>query len=630
MDISVVICTYNRAEDLRKTLEGFTKLAPMEGRTWELIVVDNCSADGTPGVCAEFDGKLPIKTACEGRPGKSFALNRGIGMAAAELIAVTDDDVDVDAQWLNALVRGAEQYPAAEFFGGKVVSHWQGEPPRWFAENKDMLRSNPRVDLGDKAVRFTRGERPVFVGANIALRRRAFAAGFTFSGDFGPRGDARRGGRVGPEEFEWQRKMLEAGCDGMYLPESIVHHRDPLWRMTESYVRHWYIDCGRLRVTEGEIPKGREWFGAPRYLWRELITNGLKFLATRFAAPSRVWLSAECRACIAWGSIVGCRESSNRKGIRGLHWRLERLCDRYEGLLTRLGPRAGVTARWPMRKPYERRALVLRAPGGGFGDELMCLPIFEEIKRRNPACRISFVTRRPDFFRAHPAIDGVIADSASAPGIKLSYNYVIPPPRPLMTLMAECVGIIAHFDRITLPPIVPSESTARLLDSLPRPLIVIQPLSSGWTTNKNWPIESWRALVPDLTADGAVLEIGTAPAFEGENFGPGFHSVAGQTSLSDMAEVIRRADLFIGPSSAGMHLANAHGVKSVIIFGGYESPAGYEYARTSAFYSPVECAPCWRQDCPYHLKCLHAIAPERVIAEARKLLATPRPAGQMS
>jgi len=123
--------------------------------------------------------------------------------------------------------------------------------------------------------------------------------------------------------------------------------------------------------------------------------------------------------------------------------------------------------------------------------------------------------------------------------------------------------------------------------------------------------------------------VGTEPVLPAKEMGERFATLAGRTSLDDLAYVISQADLFIGPSSSGMHLASAWDVPALIIFGGYESPAGYDYANVHPLYSPVPCAPCWRQSCPYELKCLHAIQPEMVIEQALRLLERSRsPAGQ--
>ena len=308
-------------------------------------------------------------------------------------------------------------------------------------------------------------------------------------------------------------------------------------------------------------------------------------------------------------------------------WQIARFKLLVNGLLTRLGPRVFIAVHWPwpLRKPYQRKRLRLQASGGGIGDELMCTPIFSEIKRRNPGCHITFITRFPDFFRAHPDLDEVVLSDGTPDrsAIRFAYHYMIPPPRPLMSLMGECVGLAMNFDRLTPPPITPSSEIREALKSTGRQRVVIQPRSSRWTTNKNWPEEKWRALIGLLASRFEVIEVGHDPLFAEGEFGNHYRSFAGKTDLTDLAYIISQADLFIGPSSGGMHLANAFKVKSVILFGGYESPEGYRYPQTRSFYTPVPCAPCWKRSCPYDIQCLRAIEPENVFAAGLSLLAEP-------
>ncbi len=325
--------------------------------------------------------------------------------------------------------------------------------------------------------------------------------------------------------------------------------------------------------------------------------------------------------------MTGSRNSTpGAKSLRArIGWRLEVLGDWIDGILTRMGPRAfiGFHWPWPVRKPYMRPALTVRPLGSGLGDELMCLPVFEEIKRRNPGCRITFVTRHPDFFRGQREVDEVVKGGPGVRALKLTYGPIVPPRRPLISLMGECVGIRARFPRIPPPRVNASEAVRKTIESLARPLLVVQPLASGWTTNKNWPLGYWKECARSLAAEYQVVEVGTEPVLPTEGMGSRFSSMAGRTSLDDLAYIISEADLFIGPSSSGMHLANAYGVPALIIFGGYESPGGYEYENVHPLYTPVPCAPCWRQTCPYELKCLHAIAPGTVVAEALRLLREP-------
>jgi ADP-heptose:LPS heptosyltransferase len=299
-----------------------------------------------------------------------------------------------------------------------------------------------------------------------------------------------------------------------------------------------------------------------------------------------------------------------------IRWRMQCLRRRINGVLVRLGPRVFIQCHWPwlLRKPWMRPELTIQPLGGGLGDELMCLPIFAEIKRRNPRCRISFVTRRPDFFRGQENVDEVLTEAPGRRVLMLVYNDLLPPPRPLMSLMGECAGLTGTFPRIPPPSVTPSAATRKMLDALPRPLVVVQPVASGWTTNKNWPLASWKECARRLAAVCQVMEVGVESVLPAEEIGEGFCSMAGRTSLEDFAYMISQADLFIGPSSSG-------------IFGGYEAPSGYDFPNVHPLYSPVPCAPCWRQTCPYELKCLHAIQPATVLEQAWQILGISAPPG---
>jgi ADP-heptose:LPS heptosyltransferase len=272
---------------------------------------------------------------------------------------------------------------------------------------------------------------------------------------------------------------------------------------------------------------------------------------------------------------------------------------------------------WPLRKPWQRARLRLLSGGGGIGDELMCLPVFREIKRRNPACRITFVSRHPELFAGSRLMDEVVLLKKweNDHGIRLRYGPTFPPPRPLVTLMAECVGLVfepesVELERLSLPQNVELQAT---LDAIPRPRVVVQTLTSRWTPNKNWPASHWSELVRLLTAEFHVIEVGTESGLEPGDYGPRFHSFVGKTDVAGLAQIIGGADVFVGPVSGGMHLAAAAQVPSVIIFGGYESPAGHLYLRVVPFYNAVECAPCWLKDgCPYELKCMTGIPPRKV------------------
>ncbi len=244
----------------------------------------------------------------------------------------------------------------------------------------------------------------------------------------------------------------------------------------------------------------------------------------------------------------------------------------------------------------------------------MCTPIFREIRRLNPKCEITFLSRYPEMFRSNPNLHAVERYEAKDARGAYRLSYVPVPPRaPLITRMAECIGLELHADQLDAPEVHPSAEIQETLAQIAKPRVIIQPQASQWTPNKAWPLESWCALVEQLVERFEVIEVGTSSLFGGRDFGPRFHCLAGKTSLSDFVWMISQASVFVGPPSGGMHIANSFRVPSVIIFGGYESPAGYYFPRTTAYYSGVPCAPCWTTEaCPYGLKCLHQIPPAKV------------------
>jgi glycosyltransferase involved in cell wall biosynthesis len=109
--VSVVICTYNRAPLLRQTLGQLSRMRVPADVEWELLVIDNNSRDDTARVPLEFADKLPVRVVSEPRQGKTWALNRSLTEAAADLIVWTDDDVLVDEDWLGAFLMAARRFP---------------------------------------------------------------------------------------------------------------------------------------------------------------------------------------------------------------------------------------------------------------------------------------------------------------------------------------------------------------------------------------------------------------------------------------------------------------------------------------------------------------------------------------
>src|SRR5690349_865515 len=131
IDASIVICTFNRSQGLKATLESMDAL-DTAGLNVEVIVVNNNSRDDTKAVFEAWTrrSRLPARYLFEAQQGLSFARNSGVCIAQGEVIAFTDDDVTVDPAWIRELVSAMRQTGAAAA-GGKILPAWAGPVPRW-------------------------------------------------------------------------------------------------------------------------------------------------------------------------------------------------------------------------------------------------------------------------------------------------------------------------------------------------------------------------------------------------------------------------------------------------------------------------------------------------------------------
>jgi GT2 family glycosyltransferase len=103
--VTVIVCTRDRTAQLRRCLERLTTLSY---DNYDILVVDNApSDDATRVAVAEIAVTQPrLRYLREPVPGVSAARNCGLRAASGEILAYTDDDVEVDPGWLNGLVRG--------------------------------------------------------------------------------------------------------------------------------------------------------------------------------------------------------------------------------------------------------------------------------------------------------------------------------------------------------------------------------------------------------------------------------------------------------------------------------------------------------------------------------------------
>src|SRR5580704_12336571 len=104
--VSIIICSQNRAESLRLTLESIGKAAVPPGWTAELLIVDNSSSDHTRAIVTKAQlSNLTLRYIYEPKAGLSYARNAGLAAASGRIILFTDDDIHVPLDWIEGMCR---------------------------------------------------------------------------------------------------------------------------------------------------------------------------------------------------------------------------------------------------------------------------------------------------------------------------------------------------------------------------------------------------------------------------------------------------------------------------------------------------------------------------------------------
>lgn len=297
MIVTVAICTRNRARALERTLRSLAAAAVPPSLSWEVLVVDNSSADETPRVIANASDALPVRAVDERQIGLSHARNAAIREARGDYIVWIDDDVLVDAQWLRAYHDAFRARPEIAFFGGPIVPTFEGSPPAW------LRLALPRVDnayaardLGAAPVALTRDTLPF--GANFAVRSDVQRR-YPFDPALGRRGTALSAG----EEWAVLEAMLAGGESGQWVPGARVEHVISAERQSVRYLRRYYVENGMSLALTRRAPGERVLFGRPRWAWREAVLQELAYRVRRAYAPADVWSVHLRRASLAWGLL---------------------------------------------------------------------------------------------------------------------------------------------------------------------------------------------------------------------------------------------------------------------------------------------------------------------------------------
>ena len=134
MDLSILICTHNSGKRIVDTLQHLQSQKGVNEISWEVLIVDYISTDGTieiakAGWSAEY---VPLICINEHRAGKTPALETGLKFARGEAICIIDDDNWADESYVMIAHNTIKANPEIGVIGAYGEAHCEIDPPEWF------------------------------------------------------------------------------------------------------------------------------------------------------------------------------------------------------------------------------------------------------------------------------------------------------------------------------------------------------------------------------------------------------------------------------------------------------------------------------------------------------------------
>jgi succinoglycan biosynthesis protein ExoM len=217
--ICVCICTYRRAQLLKRLLEGLGSQATDGQFTYSIVVVDNDRLRSAEPVVSDFGrtSSIPVRYFVEPQQNIAMARNKAVEHAEGNYVAFIDDDEFPTQDWLLTLLGACRQY-GVDGVLGPVNPHFDEEPPKWIRLGKFWQRPTYPTGTIIDGMKGRTG--------NVLLKKEVFPAG---SGPFRP--EFRSG-----EDQDFFTRMIDNGHVFIWCNEAVAYEVVPPIRWKRSFI----------------------------------------------------------------------------------------------------------------------------------------------------------------------------------------------------------------------------------------------------------------------------------------------------------------------------------------------------------------------------------------------------------
>lgn len=307
-DVSIIVPTYGRPDQLRACLEGIAGLDGGRVRL-EVIVVDDGGPDELSPVVSAVRDRLSVRLIAQPHRGPGAARNAGAAAATGRWLAFIDDDCVPARSWLSALARELEAHPD-RLLGGRVLNGLSDNP---FSTSTELIASYVTEYYAQR-----RAVQRYFRTNNLALGTERFRE----LGGFDTRIPS-----ATAEDKEFCDRWLARGYSMAWVPDAVVHHFHhlTLWQFLRQHYNygrgllHFHL-MRRRRGGRRLAPEPFTFYvdllfyplkqTAPRRGWRYVLLLILSQLATGAGTVKAALAERLRRGTEPWQAL----ESADRTG----------------------------------------------------------------------------------------------------------------------------------------------------------------------------------------------------------------------------------------------------------------------------------------------------------------------------
>jgi GT2 family glycosyltransferase len=296
--LTVAVLSYNGRHLLEVILPS---LACQRFREFEVVVVDNGSSDGT---CLWLKENWPDVqvVSLSNNVGVSAALNVCISVGSGRLLALFNNDMELDPDCLYELVHTFRKHPEMDWAGAKLMDYrhrnvvdgagdvytWQGVAQR---------RGHGELDQGQ----YDEG-RVIFgaCGGAAMYRRSVFRSVGAFDEDF----------FAFYEDVDWNLRANLAGFSCRYVPTAVVYHMGSatIGRGLTDFTRY-QLWRNALWIIVKDLPAA-----TLIHHWRDLARGQrIGLLEARRDQKIGIWLRSWRDALLALPRVLAKRRAVQRK-----------------------------------------------------------------------------------------------------------------------------------------------------------------------------------------------------------------------------------------------------------------------------------------------------------------------------